>query len=337
MTNTRDVFAESAEYFPTPLQQQVFFDKYSRFDYTHMRREAWVETVERAVSFLRELSLNKLDESVYTRIHQSILNMQAMPSMRVLAMAGESARRNHIGTYNCSFSGVDSLDTFVEALIISMSGCGVGFSVESQYVSQLPRIQPQRGNGAAYTHVVGDSAEGWADALRIGLDHWVNGDDLSFDLSLVRPAGAILKVKGGRASGEIPLRNLLTFARQTIINAAGRQLTSLECHDLMCEVGNAAVQGGVRRSAMISLFDRDDSTLTYSKHGNFAERRWNANNSAVIDRLLTRDEFADLMYAMHESGRGEPGLFSRLATDYTKPARRKDTTFGTNPLTNLAA
>jgi ribonucleotide reductase, class II len=239
-------FEDSALYFPTPLQQFQFFDKYSRFDYNLGRRETWIETVDRSVDFLHELAGNRLDAEVYQRLRKGILEMKAMPSMRLMAMAGPAARRSHITIYNCSYQPVDSIDAFVEALIISMSGCGVGFSVESEYVEKFPRVRRQTGFMAP-TFVVPDSAEGWADALRIGLQTWFEGGDIKFDLSQLRSAGTPLKIKGGRASGPEPLRALLEFVRNRILARQGSFLRTIDAHDIMCVVGNAAVSGGVRR------------------------------------------------------------------------------------------
>ncbi|HEX2171008.1 MAG TPA: ATP cone domain-containing protein, partial [Dehalococcoidia bacterium] len=163
----RAAFAEADHYFPTPLQKFQFFDKYSRFDYTLGRRETWVETIDRAVGFLHELAGPRLPAETYERIRRGMLEMRAMPSMRLLAMAGPAARRSNITIYNCSYQPVESIDSFVEALIISMSGCGVGYSVESKYVDNFPRVRRQTGTEAP-TFVVEDSAEGWAEALRGG-------------------------------------------------------------------------------------------------------------------------------------------------------------------------
>ena len=282
-TEIRQAFAESDRYFPTQLQKFQFYDKYSRFNYDLGRRETWVETVDRAVAFLRELSEDRLPEETYLRIHKGILEMKAMPSMRLLAMAGPAARRNHIALYNCSYMPVDSIDSFVEALIISMSGCGVGFSVERKHVEQFPRIARQAG-GKPRTFVVGDSSEGWAEAVRNGLMAWFAGDDIIFDYSEVRPSGAPLRVKGGRASGPEPLRKMLDFSRARILSRQGGFLRPLDAHDIMCAVGDAAVSGGVRRTAMISLFDYDDLEMLHCKDGDFwrnNSQRWNANNSAV--------------------------------------------------------
>jgi ribonucleoside-diphosphate reductase alpha chain len=330
----RQAFAESDQYFPTPLQKFQFFDKYSRFDYDLGRRETWIETVDRSVSFLRELSGDVLGEATYQRIRTAILEMRAMPSMRLLAMAGPAARRTNIALYNCSYMPVDSIDSFVEALIISMSGCGVGFSVESKYVEQFPRIKRQTG-AAPIAYTVEDSAEGWAEALRFGLQTWFEGGDVRFDLSQLRPAGAPLRTKGGRASGPEPFRQMLDFCRSRILSRQGSFLRSLDAHDMMCSVGNAAVSGGVRRTAMISLFDYDDAEMRHAKDGDFERdnsQRWNANNSAVWpSRGLTQLEVAQQVMDMVASGRGEPGIFNRQSAIDMRPENRKPAEFGTNP------
>ncbi len=330
----REAFAESDEYFPTQLQKFQFYDKYSRFNYELGRRETWVETVDRAVDFLRELSDYRLPAETYERIRQGILEMKVMPSMRLLAMAGPAARRNNIALYNCSYMPVDSIDSFVEALIISMSGCGVGFSVERQYVEQFPRIARQSG-GPVPTFIIPDSSEGWAEAVRTGLTAWFNGKDVKFDYSQVRPIGSPLRVKGGRASGPEPLRKMLDFARAKILSRQGGFLRPLDAHDIMCAVGDAAVSGGVRRTAMISLFDYDDLEMRHAKDGDFwrtNSHRWNANNSAVWpQRELSQAEITRFVLDMVESERGEPGIFNRKAATENQPARRKKAEFGTNP------
>ena len=330
----KQAFDADDVYFPTALQKFQFYDKYSRFNYELGRRETWVETVDRTISFLRELSENKLDDVEYERLRNGILNMQVMPSMRLLAMAGDAARRNNIALYNCSYMVVDSIHAFVEALIISMNGCGVGFSVERHHVEKLPRIKRQAGV-TPITFVVEDTAEGWAGALRYGLQTWFDGSDVVFDFSLVRKAGEPLKTKGGRASGPDPLRKMLRFARERILAKQGSFLSSLDAHDIMCEVGNAAVAGGVRRTAMISLFDYDDYEMRHCKDGDFSQhnsQRWNANNSAVWpERQLSQQEITRFMLDMVESGRGEPGIYNRRAANLTKPERRQEWEFGGNP------
>ena len=330
----RKAFEESDSYFPTQLQKFQFYDKYSRFNYDLGHRETWVETVDRASDYLRELSDNKLDEETYARIRKAILEMRAMPSMRLLAMAGPAARRNNIAIYNCSYLPVDCIDSFVEALIISMSGCGVGYSVEKQYVENFPRVHRQVA-GPVPTLEIEDSAEGWAEALRSGLQAWFAGKDLKFDYSKIRPAGAPLRTKGGRASGPEPLKKMLDFTRSRILAQQGGFIRTIDAHDIMCEVGNAAVSGGVRRTAMISLFDFDDVEMRRCKTGDFElqnSQRWNANNSVVWpDRKLSQLEIFNILADMHLSGRGEPGIFNRRAAYNTIPERRARAEFGTNP------
>ncbi|MFW6362743.1 MAG: ATP cone domain-containing protein [Spirochaeta sp.] len=330
----KKAFAESDAYFPTQIQKFQFYDKYSRFNYDLGRRETWVETVNRAIEYLREISHNRLEDAVYDRLRKGILEMQVMPSMRLLAMAGEPARRSNIAIYNCSYLPVDSIDSFVEALIISMNGCGVGYSVERKYIENMPRIQRQTGVHHG-TYVVQDTSEGWSEALRTALKTWFAGEDIDFDYSQVRPAGAPLKIKGGRASGPEPLRQMINFAKQRVLARQGGFMTSLDAHDIMCAVGGAAVSGGVRRTAMISLFDYDDQDMRHCKDGDFWHKnaqRWNANNSAVWpNRELRQQEIATFVLDMVRSERGEPGIFNRRAAIDNRPERRKEADFGTNP------
>ena len=329
----RLAFAESDQYFPTPLQKFQFFDKYSRFNYELGRRETWIETVDRAVEFLHELAGARLPAETYARIRRSILEMRSMPSMRLLAMAGAAARRNNVAIYNCSYQPVESIDSFVEALMISMSGCGVGFSVESRYVENFPRIKRQTGTQRDLL-VVEDSAEGWANALRLG---WRPGSRAatSLRLSQLRQAGAPLRTKGGRASGPEPLRVMLEFMRARVLARQGSFLRPIDAHDMMCAVGNAAVSGGVRRTAMISLFDYDDDEMRLCKNGDFERdnnQRWNANNSAVWpEGGRTQIQFMQQFLDMVESGRGEPGIFNRESALAMRPERRQAAEFGTNP------
>jgi ribonucleoside-triphosphate reductase (thioredoxin) len=345
--DVRASFAESSRYFPTAIQQFQFFDKYSRFDEGLGRRETWVETVERAVSFLHELVATRtgrdLGSEFYGRIRSSILGMRSMPSMRLLAMAGAAARRDNLTIYNCSYLPVADLESWVEGLLISMAGCGVGFSVESQYVENLPKVKrPRQADGYEYVptdvYVVEDTAEGWGDALRAGLERWFEGGDIRFDLSGLRPAGSVLRTKGGRSSGPEPLRQLLDFTRSRIRSRAGRRLRPIDAHDIMCMVGSAAVAGGVRRTAMISLFDFDDETMMTAKTGDFERdnnQRWNANNSAVWpEGGIQQDELIRQMLEMDRSQRGEPGIFSRDAAVRMRPSRRAelDGNYGGTPI-----
>jgi ribonucleoside-diphosphate reductase alpha chain len=337
----RSAFAEADQYFPTPIQKFQFFDKYSRFDYDKGRRETWIETVDRAVSFLHELVQTNtgvdLGSELYERLRRMILEMKSMPSMRLLAMAGPPARRDSTAIYNCSYQPVDSIDSFCEALLISMAGCGVGYSVESRYVEAFPRVQRQR-NLTPLRHVVDDSAQGWAEAVKLGMQAWFEGGDVEFNYDEIREAGEPLRTKGGRASGPAPLRTMLGFTRGRILARQGMHLRPIDAHDIMCMVGNAAVSGGVRRTAMISLFDYDDLDMRLCKSGDFERdnsQRWNANNSAVWpERGLDQIQVIEQVLDMVKSQRGEPGIFNRKATLDLIPERRKEfgyQEYGTNP------
>jgi ribonucleoside-diphosphate reductase alpha chain len=337
----REAFAEADQYFPTPIQKFQFFDKYSRFDYDKGRRETWIETVDRAVGFLHELVASNtgvdLGADTYEHLRHMILEMRSMPSMRLLAMAGAPARRDNTSIYNCSYLPVESIDSFAEALLISMAGCGVGFSVESRYVENFPRVQRQRGL-IPPRHVIEDSAQGWATAVRLGMQSWFEGGDVEFNFDEIRPAGAPLRTKGGRASGPGPLRTMLEFTRSRILARQGMHLRPIDAHDIMCMVGNAAVSGGVRRTAMISLFDYDDLDMRLCKSGDFEHdnsQRWNANNSAVWpERGLDQIQVMEQVLDMVKSQRGEPGIFNRRAALDLIPERRKDfgyLEYGTNP------
>ena len=337
----RDAFAEADQYFPTPIQKFQFFDKYSRFDYEKGRRETWIETVDRAVSFLHELVQTNtgadLGSETFERVRRAILEMRSMPSMRLLAMAGAPARRDSTAIYNCSYLPVDSVDSFCDALLISMAGCGVGFSVESRYVESFPRVHRQRGLDSL-RHVIEDSAQGWAAAVRLGLETWFDGGDVEFDMSQIRSAGTPLRTKGGRASGPGPLKTMLEFSRARILARQGVHLRPIDAHDIMCMVGNAAVSGGVRRTAMISLFDYDDLEMRLCKSGDFEHdnsQRWNANNSAVWpERGLDQIQVVEQVLDMVKSQRGEPGIFNRKAALDMIPDRRKALgyeEYGTNP------
>lgn len=232
--------------------------------------------------------------------------------------------------YDATVEGAHAYD----ANGILLHNCGVGFSVEAYNVDHLPHIKRQKKAQEIQTHFIEDSTEGWVEALRIGLNTWVSGEDVEFDYSGVRRAGLPLRRKGGRASGPGPLKEMLSFVRNKIISRQGQYLRPIDAHDIMCAVGQAAVSGGVRRTAMISLFDWDDHEMRTCKDGNKLEQnpiRWNANNSAVWPEHLTQQEFIQQMLDMDKGRRGEPGIFSRENAIKTKPARRKRGRFGGNP------
>jgi ribonucleoside-triphosphate reductase len=172
-TEVEQAFKNADRFFPHEIQKFQFFDKYSRFNYELGRRETWIETVDRAVNYLTKLSDYRLPADEYNRIRQFILEMKASPSMRLLAMAGEAAERQNIAIYNCSYLTLDSIDSFVEEVIIAMAGCGVGYSVEHKYVDQLPEIPATTLHPSEILfHTIEDSTEGWAAAFRMGLEHW---------------------------------------------------------------------------------------------------------------------------------------------------------------------
>lgn len=331
--DVQEAFAKAAEFFPSPLQQFMYFDKYARYNWELERRETWVETVDRVVAYLSKISNYMLDLDVYERIHAAILNMRVMPSMRLLACAGPAAERNSMSIYNCSYLPICDIDTFPEIMLISMAGCGVGFSVERENVEQFPRIKRQTGEKLP-PYVVDDSTEGWANALRYGLHAWFDGTDVDFDTSLVRDAGSPLLTKGGRASGPEPLRFVLDFCRTVVLSRQGTFLRTLDAHDMACATGGAAVSGGVRRTAMISLFDYDDSDMCTCKDGSRLDAnpvRWNANNSAVWPETIAQITLIDQMTEMYRNRRGEPGIFSRANANRTRSPRRVEAAFGTNP------
>jgi len=247
--------------FPNMLSEFVYTRTYSRWVPELGRRERWHETVDRYVNFLREE--RDLPEHVLKDIRHAILRMDVMPSMRALWSAGDAARRDNTMMYNCSFTPLDSLRSFAELLYILMMGTGAGFSVERRFVNNLPEVSMM--TGEQIEHVVPDSTDGWADSFYFLLENNFKGITVRFDYSEIRPAGAILKTKGGRASGPGPLKRLFDFTQKTVLGAQGRKLTSLECHDIACMVGEIVMSGGVRRAALISFSDPDDDLIRYAK------------------------------------------------------------------------
>lgn len=328
-----DPFVDSEKYFETQLQQYQFFDKYSRFNYEHGRRETWKETVKRTVDYLRWVSYDKLDDSDYNDIYDAILKMEVMPSMRLLATAGKAAQKMPQSIYNCCFCAIDNIMSFVEILNISMNGVGVGFSVEKDYVNQLPDVKEfDRAKMAVF--IIPDSTEGWCKAFEVGLNAWFNGEDIVFDYSQIRPAGSVLTTKGGRASGYLPLKKLLDFTRDVVLRNSGMRLSTLDVYDIVCKIGDCVVSGGHRRTAMLCLFDYDDGLMLDAKSSNIINHphRYNTNNSVVLpDRKLSQKEILGYLMQMDKDSNGEPGIFSRRAARNTIPNRREYKRFGLNP------
>lgn len=316
---------ESAKYFEgNPLGEFVYLRTYAKWIPSEGRRETWIETVDRYLAFMRENIGTKLSEKEYAELRTAILKQEVMPSMRLMQFAGDAARRSNVCAYNCSYIAPSKLRDFAEIMYISMSGTGVGFSVESQNVQALPQIKYQTKEKVA-THVVEDSKEGWCDALTLGLTTWYDGKDVEFDFSQVRPAGARLKTMGGKASGPDPLRNLLAFARERVLARQGRRLRNIDAHDIICQIGACVVAGGVRRSAMISLSDLDDTEMRDAKKGQFFmsdPHRSISNNSAVYLEKPTNEDFMDEWVALMKSRSGERGIFNRGGLMTQLPARR---------------
>ena len=314
----------SKRYFSDGLSEFIYYRTYSRWIEDKMRRETWVETVERYLVFMREKIGDRLPDTQYEALRHAILHQRVMPSMRLLWSAGPAARSNNISAYNCSFVAPTTLDDLADIMYLLMSGVGVGFSVESQHVQKLPIIERQTGTTLA-THRVEDSREGWGNALKAGLHAWYQGKDLPFDFSLVRPAGARLKTMGGRSSGPAPLRALLDFARSKILACQGRRLHNIDLHDIICKIGEVVERGGVRRAALISLSDFDDEEMREAKSGHFyisQPQRTMANNSAVYNRKPKAIEFLREWLQLARGGTGERGIFNRGGLEAQMPARR---------------
>jgi ribonucleoside-diphosphate reductase alpha chain len=325
---------------------QTFIAKsrYCRFIDDKKRREHWPESVDRYMSFMNTQLIKKqgyaIPSELYSELHQAILTLEVMPSMRAVMTAGEALERDNTAGYNCSYLAVDDVKSFDEAMYILLCGTGVGFSVESKYVNKLPDVPAKMFNSDT-TISVSDSKAGWAKSLRQLIALLYSGEVPKWDVTKVRPAGARLKTFGGRASGPKPLIDLFEFVTNKFKGATGRKLTSLECHDIMCKIGDVVVVGGVRRSAMISLSDLSDDRMRHAKAGNWWERegqRALANNSAAYNERPTVGEFMSEWLALYQSFSGERGIFSRQAAKSTvaKIGRRDSNyEFGTNPCSEI--
>lgn len=317
--------------FRSSAAEFVYFRTYSRWLDDKGRREIWPETVRRYMDFIVEKHGEKIPAKVLRKIEEKVLAFEVMPSMRFLWAAGAPARSDNATIYNCSFAAIDNQDAFAEALYILMCGCGYGFSVENKYVSQLPMVSEQI-SFSDRVHVVDDSKKGWADSVKDLVYSLYSGQDVNIDYNGVRVAGSRLKTMGGRASGPGPLAQLHSFIREVFYNARGRKLTSIECHDILNEIAQIVVVGGVRRSSEISLSDLDDALMRDSKTGNFPVRRYMANNSATYNKKPDIVTFMKEWTALVASGSGERGIFNLEAAKKMSPKRRNsDLIQGTNP------
>jgi ribonucleoside-triphosphate reductase (thioredoxin) len=322
-------------------QEYIAASRYARYQDDKGRRESWDETVQRFVDYIfSRTPVITANSALKEELFSAIKNLELMPSMRAMMTAGKSADRDNTCVYNCSYLPVDDPKSFDEAMFILLCGTGVGFSVESKYINQLPDV-PEKLFDSEHTISVHDSKEGWAKSLRLLLAHLWAGEIPKWDVSNVRPAGARLKTFGGRASGPQPLIDLFEFTVATFKHAKGRKLHSLECHDLMCKIGEVVVVGGVRRSAMISLSDLDDERIRHAKAGPWwdtAPHRALANNSAVYNETPTVGKFMEEWLSLYNSHSGERGIFNREAAKKTVAKYgNRDTNydFGTNPCSEI--
>ena len=319
-------------------QQYIHKSRYARWREDDNRRETWKETVQRYIEFW--VKRDQLEPELANELFHAIHNLEVMPSMRCLMTAGEALDRDNMAGFNCSYIAVDNQRVFDEILYVLMCGTGVGFSVERQSVAKLPTIEDDFYETETTIHVQ-DSKIGWAKAFRELVSLLYSGQVPSWDVSKLRAKGERLKTFGGRSSGSEPLVALFNFTVATFKRAAGRKLTSLECHDIVCKIAEIVVVGGVRRSALISLSNLSDDRMRHAKSGNWWEtetQRALANNSAVYNDKPDYETFLEEWVAMYKSKAGERGIFSRTAAkkQAAKNGRRDvDHDFGTNPCSEI--
>ena len=324
-----------SNYLPTDYQSFIHKSRYAKY-FDNYGRESWDDTVTR---YSTNVIGDKVDAETKHELEQAIVGLEIMPSMRAMMTAGPALERDNTAGYNCSYLPVDDPKSFDEAMYILLCGTGVGFSVERQYISKLPEVPVLYDSDSII--VVKDSKEGWAKAFRQVLALLWAGEIPKWDVSKVRPAGARLKTFGGRASGPAPLVELFNFAVNTFKNAQGRKLSSIECHDLMCFIGQIVVVGGVRRSAMISLSNLSDDRMRHAKSGQWwetAAHRALANNSVSYTEKPDIETFMREWLALVESKSGERGVFNREASkkQAAKFGRRDPNhDFGTNPCSEI--
>lgn len=321
---TRLAVEESSKYFGSPYSEYIFYQFYSRWVPELGRRETWIETIDRYMAYMKENLGNKLTAKEYSDVREAILNQDICPSMRLLWSAGKACRNSNVWAYNCSYIAPTCTQDLGEIMYISMCGAGLGFTVEWENVQQFPQIKKQT-KEKPEIHVIKDSKEGWADAFVLGLNAWFDGRDVKFDYSMIRPAGARLETAGGRASGPQPLMDLMDFARRKILSKQGRRLSNIDMHDIICQIGMIVVAGGVRRSALISLSELEDTEMRDAKKGQFylsEGQRSMANNSAVYNAKPSAEEFLEEWTALVKSKSGERGIFNRGGLEKQLPARR---------------
>ena len=334
---------------PTEYQSFIHLSRYARWNYDLKRRETWEETVDRYLNFFKEHLKDKhnfdLDNGLEADLRKGITNLDVMPSMRCLMTAGEALKKENIAGYNCSYVKVDSPRSFDEILYVLMNGTGVGFSVEEEYVNQLPEL-PEEFYETDTTIIVADSKLGWAKAYKELLSLLWQGQIPKWDLSNVRPAGSPLKTFGGRASGPEPLEDLFMFTINTFQSAFGRKLKSVEAHDIVCKIAEIVVVGGVRRSALISLSNLNDESMRHAKSGKWWEtnpQRALANNSVNYKEKPDVGTFMREWLSLYDSKSGERGIYNSQAAKHQverlnseeKTRREPKEDFGTNPCSEI--
>jgi len=338
-------------YLPTDYQTFIATSRYARWIEDEQRRETWGETVARYFDYMEGHLADKhsyvLSDELRAELEEAVLNQDIMPSMRALMTAGPALDRCHVGGYNCSYVPVDNPRAFDETMYILMCGTGVGFSVERHNVEKLPIVNETMHDTDTVIKV-GDSRPGWAKSLRELISLLYAGQIPKWDTSEVRPAGARLKTFGGRASGPAPLENLFNFCIKKFKGAAGRRLYPIECHDIMCKIGEVVVVGGVRRSALISLSNLNDDQMAHAKSGQWWDepqkniyregQRALANNSVAYKEKPQMGTFMREWLSLYESGSGERGIFNRQSAQKqaAKNGRRDaEQDFGTNPCSEI--
>ncbi len=331
-------------YLPTDYQNFIALSRYARWKDDEQRRETWIETVERYFDYMSNHLKTKhgyeITKALREKLNNSITSLGVMPSMRALMTAGVALDRCHVAGYNCSYIPVDSPRSFDECMYILMCGTGVGFSVERENVDKLPIVN-EHFEESSTVITVADSRPGWAKAFREMIAMLYVGQIPKWDVSEVRPAGARLKTFGGRASGPAPLEDLFKFCIDIFKNAKGRRLYPVECHDIMCKVGEVVVVGGVRRSALISLSNLGDDQMRHAKSGQWWEnegQRALANNSVAFKGKPEMGTFMREWTALYESKSGERGIFNRQSAKVKALENgRRDANyqFGCNPCSEI--
>lgn len=310
------------------LSDITVFGKYARFDKSLNRRETWEEVVKRNREMHQKKypALSDKIEEIYTDF---VLPKKILPSMRSLQFGGVPIERNPSRIYNCAYLPIEDSDAFPEIMFLLLGGTGVGYSVQYRHVNRLPRVLGPL-DDRTRRYVIGDSIEGWADAVKVLVESYFYGKQgIEFDYGDIREKGTELVTSGGKAPGPEPLRICLTIIEGILKGAIGRQLSPIEAHDIACHLADAVLAGGIRRAAMIALFSADDEEMIDAKSGDWwikNPQRGRSNNSVSLLRgAVSREDFDNLWNRVRASGAGEPGFYWTNNLDW-----------GTNPCCEIA-